>query len=99
MAVMINDDCIACGACDAECPNNAIYSAGDAYVIGGQEFPTLNEEHTYIVPDKCTECIGFNDEPQCIPACPTDAIVKDPERVETHEVLMARKEHLDTVGR
>jgi len=36
---------------------------------------------------------------QCIPACPTDAIVKDPNRVETHEVLMARKEHLDAVGR
>ncbi|HOJ17275.1 MAG: 4Fe-4S binding protein [Ignavibacteriales bacterium] len=99
MAVMITDDCIACGACEAECPNNAIYNTGDPYMIGGEEFPALNDDHTYIVPDKCTECIGFYDEPQCIPACPTDAIVKDPNRVETHEVLMARKEHLDAVGR
>lgn len=99
MAVMITDDCIACGACDAECPNNAIYSPGDAYIIGGQEFPSLNDEHTYIAPDKCTECVGFYDEPQCIPACPTDAIVMDPDRVETKEVLLARKEHLDSVGR
>jgi len=99
MAVMISDDCISCGACEAECPNNAIYSAGDPYMIGGEEFPAISDDHTYIAPDKCTECVGFHDEPQCIPACPTEAIVKDPSRVESHDVLAARKEHLDQVGR
>ena len=33
MAYFINDECISCGACEAECPVNAI-SAGDGkYVI------------------------------------------------------------------
>lgn len=99
MAVMITDECISCNACDAECPNTAIYNPGVPYVLGGQEFAALNEEHTYIVPDKCTECVGFYDEPQCIPACPTEAIVHDTDRVETKEQLLTKKEHLDQVGR
>ena len=32
MAYTINDDCIACGACEPECPVNAI-SGGDKYII------------------------------------------------------------------
>ena len=28
MAIMITDECINCGACEPECPNNAIYEAG-----------------------------------------------------------------------
>ncbi len=99
MAVMITDECISCNACEAECPNTAIYSAGMAYNLGGNEFPAVSEDHTYIVVDKCTECVGFYDEPQCIPACPTEAIVKDPSNVETQEQLMAKKENLDKVGR
>lgn len=99
MAVKITEECIACGACDAECPNNAIYEAGNPYTIGGQEFPALSDDFTYVVPDKCTECVGFHDEPQCIPACPTEAIVMDPDKQETKEQLMAKKEHLDQVGR
>lgn len=99
MAVMVTDECISCNACDAECPNSAIYSGGTPYTLGGQEFAALNEEHTYVVPDKCTECVGFHDEPQCIQACPTEAIVPDPNHTETKEQLMAKKEHLDKVGR
>jgi len=99
MAVLINDECIACGACEAECPNNAIYEAGKPWVMGGVEYPTLNDTHTYIAPEKCTECVGFFDEPQCIPACPTEAIVMDPDKQETKEQLMAKKEKLDQVGR
>ncbi len=40
MAYVINDDCIACGACITECPVDAI-SEGDIYVID---------------PDICTDC-------------------------------------------
>ena len=40
MAYHINDDCIACGACQPECPTDAI-SAGDIYVID---------------PEKCIDC-------------------------------------------
>ena len=28
MSVKITEECIACGACEAECPNEAIYEAG-----------------------------------------------------------------------
>ncbi|MBM3403054.1 MAG: ferredoxin, partial [Bacteroidetes bacterium] len=28
MAIKITDECINCGACEPECPNNAIYDAG-----------------------------------------------------------------------
>ena len=32
----------------------------------------------YIVSDKCTECVGFHDEPQCAAVCPVDCCVDDP---------------------
>lgn len=99
MAVMITDECIACNACEAECPNTAIYSAGMSWNLGSEEFPSLSEDHTYVVPEKCTECVGFYDEPQCIAACPTEAIVPDPSRQETKEELTAKKERLDQAGR
>lgn len=99
MAVIITDECISCNACEAECPNTAIYSSGMSYNLGGTEYPALSEDHTYIVPDKCTECVGFYDEPQCIPACPTEAILKDVNNVETKDQLTAKKEKLDKIGR
>lgn len=40
MAHVIDDNCIACGSCEAECPVEAI-SAGDIYVID---------------PEVCTDC-------------------------------------------
>ncbi len=33
MAYAISDECIACGACESECPVNAISNAGDKYQI------------------------------------------------------------------
>jgi ferredoxin len=99
VAVKITDDCIACAACEVECPNNAIYEAGAPWVIGNEEHEALNNDHTYIAPDKCTECVGFHDEPQCIPSCPTEAIVKDETMIESHEELMAKKIKLDEAGR
>ncbi|MFZ9451713.1 MAG: 4Fe-4S binding protein, partial [Bacteroidia bacterium] len=31
MAIKITDDCINCGACEPECPNNAIYEGGSEW--------------------------------------------------------------------
>ena len=31
-----------------------------------------NPDLYYIVTDKCTECVGFHDEPQCAAVCPVD---------------------------
>ena len=52
----------------------------------------MSDEFFYIVPDKCTECQGFHDEPQCAAVCPVDAIHVDEDNPETEEQLLAKKE-------
>jgi len=37
MAHFINDDCISCGACESECPVNAISAGDEKYVIDADE--------------------------------------------------------------
>ena len=54
----------------------------------------ISDEVYYIVPDKCTECKGFHEEPQCAAVCPVDCCVPDPDREESDEVLLQRKERL-----
>ncbi|MDI3320919.1 4Fe-4S dicluster domain-containing protein [Pinibacter soli] len=113
MAIKITDDCINCGACEPECPNNAIYEAGvewaiaDGTTIKGsyllkngttvnvddQQTPISSDTY-YIVPDKCTECQGFHEEPQCASVCPVDCCVSDESYTETVEQLLAKKELL-----
>jgi len=51
----------------------------------------INDEIYYIVPDKCTECRGFHDEPQCAAVCPVDCCIPDDDCVETEEELLAKK--------
>lgn len=63
MAYKILDDCINCGACEPECPNDAITEGESVYNID---------------PNLCTECVGFYDEPQCVSLCPVESIVKIP---------------------
>ena len=113
MAIMITDECINCGACEPECPNNAIYEGGIEWAIqdgtnvngtyhleSGQEVEVddaqepISDDLYYIVPDKCTECVGFHEEPQCAAVCPVDCCVPDPEREETEDQLLARKSKL-----
>ncbi|MGY6562664.1 MAG: 4Fe-4S binding protein [Luteibaculaceae bacterium] len=48
----------------------------------------------YIVTDKCTECVGFHDEPQCAAVCPVDCCVDDPEHRESEDELLAKKEFM-----
>jgi len=110
MAIMITDECINCGACEPECPNTAIYEGGAKWELEGKSYgdgdaaPSGAEgffsgDFFYIVPDKCTECVGFHDEPQCAAVCPVDCCIPDPKHVETKEELLARKEKLDAIGR
>lgn len=79
MALLINDECVNCGVCEPECPNSAITEGDDIYIID---------------PDKCTECVGHYDEPQCIEVCPVDCIPKDPDHEETKEELQTKYEAL-----
>jgi len=48
----------------------------------------------YIVTDKCTECVGFHDEPQCAAVCPVDCCVDDPEHEESEDELLAKKDFM-----
>ena len=48
----------------------------------------------YISPDKCTECHGFHEEPQCAAVCPVDCCVPDEENVEDDDRLMKKKDFL-----
>jgi ferredoxin len=72
MALLITDQCINCDVCEPECPNQAI---------------AQGEEHYVIDPERCTECVGHFDTPQCREVCPVDCIPLDPERVESREAL------------
>ena len=75
MALMITDECINCDVCEPQCPNQAISMGQDYYEID---------------PDKCTECMGHFDEPQCVAICPVACIPVNPNHVETPEQLMAK---------
>jgi ferredoxin len=57
----------------------------------GSEQPTISDDYFFIVADKCTECKGFHDEPQCIAECPVDCIVPDENHSENEEELLAKK--------
>jgi ferredoxin len=46
----------------------------------------------YIVSDKCTECVGFHDEPQCAAVCPVDCCVDDMDVRESKEHLLNKKQ-------
>ncbi len=80
MALIIKDECIACDACREECPTEAIEENDPIYIID---------------PDRCTECVGFYDEPQCIAVCPVDCIVLDPDNIESAEELKFKYEQLE----
>ena len=54
----------------------------------------VDDDIYFIVPDKCTECSGFHEEPQCAAVCPVDCCIPDENRVESEEVLLERKERL-----
>ena len=75
MAYIITDECIACGACETECPNGAI-SEGDIQFV--------------IDPSKCTEYVGAYSSSQCADVCPVDACIPDPFHVETKEHLLEK---------
>ncbi|MDD5039048.1 MAG: YfhL family 4Fe-4S dicluster ferredoxin [Dehalococcoidales bacterium] len=75
MAYKITDDCISCGACEPECPNQAISEGETIYVID---------------PNKCTQCVGSFESSRCTETCPVDACVPDPAHKETREQLLAK---------
>jgi len=80
MAYKITEECISCGACEPECPNEAISEGEAIYQIN---------------PTKCTECVGSHDSSRCAEVCPVDACVPDPAHKESREQLLGKwkKQH------
>ena len=72
MSLFITDECINCDVCEPECPNDAIFEGAEIYQI---------------THEKCTECVGHFDVPQCIEVCPVDCILIDPGHTETNQQL------------
>ena len=75
MSYKITEDCISCGACEAECKNNAISEGETGYIID---------------PDKCTECVGNFESPICAEVCQVDACVPDQEHKENKDKLLEK---------
>jgi ferredoxin len=84
MALMITDECINCDVCEPECPNDAISMGLEIYEIN---------------PDKCTECVGHFDEPQCQQVCPVSCIPLDPQRLESREQLLVKYQLLSATAK
>lgn len=106
---MITTECINCNACFTECPNEAIYEPGANWTLGDKTYGNepapsgadgfWSADFFYIVPDKCTECKGYFDEPQCAKVCPVDCCVPDPKHLEDEETLLKKKKYLEALMR
>jgi ferredoxin len=94
MATTITSECINCGACEPECPNTAIYAGGVPWELNGTPGAAIAQDIYYIVPSKCTECVGFHDHEACAAVCPVDCCIPDPANLETEAVLLARAREL-----
>ena len=75
MATFITDECINCGACEPECPNNAISEGDDIYIID---------------PNLCTECVGFHGDEACQSVCPVECCIPNPDIREAESDLLKR---------
>lgn len=101
MSNIINDNCISCHSCIPVCPTNAIYKAGEYWSISDGTVSNDNEKHlalsgsiTFIIPLKCTECVGSYDEPICSEVCPVSASLIDENYIESKEQLFIKKVQL-----
>jgi NAD-dependent dihydropyrimidine dehydrogenase PreA subunit len=75
MSTLITADCINCGACEPECPNQAIREGDSAYVIN---------------PNLCTECVGFYGAEMCQEVCPVACCLPDQKIREDEQTLYDR---------
>lgn len=79
MSTLITDECINCGVCEPECPNEAISEGEDFYEIDA---------------DLCTECVGFHGEEACQEVCPVDCCIPDEDNKESEEDLLEKAKKL-----
>ena len=72
---------------------NVVLPNGNA-VNADEDQEPISDEIYYIVADKCTECVGFHEEPQCAAVCPVDCCVPDEDNVETEEELLGKQKFM-----
>jgi ferredoxin len=60
MPNLITEECVSCGICEPECPNEAITQGDDIYVIDATA---------------CNECVDDTGSPRCLEVCPVDGAV------------------------
>jgi ferredoxin len=82
MALTITDECINCDVCAPVCPNQAITMGPQIYEID---------------PQRCTECVGHFEEPECVQLCPVACIPVHPQWVESQENLWQKYRRLQLV--
>ena len=75
MALKITEECISCGACEPECPNEAISEGDEIYITD---------------PNKCTECVGSHESSRCVEVCPVDCCIPDPDHKESRGQLLEK---------
>ena len=51
----------------------------------------FSDEFYFIAPEKCTECVGFHDEPQCSAVCPVDCCTPDNSNMESENNLIEKQ--------
>ncbi len=117
MAYMITDECINCGHCVQECPNQAIYEPGVKWALADgtnlnqnlevflgsrldpyAEQPPLSDCFYFIIPEKCSECRGAYEVPQCLYVCPNpDSFTIHPGYKEEDNELLNKQYFLNSV--
>ena len=75
MSYHITEDCISCGICESQCPNQAIFAADSIYIINAA---------------KCTECVCTYLSSRCAQVCPVNACQPDLNRKESSEQLFKK---------
>ena len=75
MAYKITEECISCGACEPECPNQAIAEGETIYKIDS---------------NKCTECVGAHESSKCAEVCPVESCIPDPAHKEAKPQLLEK---------
>lgn len=79
MAYKITDECWRCEECYWACGNEAIFRGETIFMID---------------PDRCTECVGDFESPQCAAVCPVDCCIPDPDHKESQEQLLEKWKRL-----
>lgn len=100
MSVYITAECISCGACLPECPNEAIFENPADCESKEYKMTTLQTEQgpsVYVIShERCTECVGHFDEPQCAAVCPVDnCCISDTTYPEPRWILLAKAKRLN----